>query len=482
MSAARPMPTSADAGGSFEDGVAADAVAADVFPLLMDIGEAMLKCGADVHTVEQLLIRLGRAYGAVRMNVLVITAAILATVTYPGNRELTFSRRVEGEGGTDFARLEALNALCHDCIAAPMTAAELSQRLDVVRAMRPSPWSFYLGGVLSSGGFAVFFGGNVLDGLVAALFALLACAAIRHLKTFTPNTIVFNFGTSLLVGIAIAAVAAVTQLVNVNMVVIGVIMLLIPGLAMTNATRDMLSGDTISGVMRFVESLLWATALALGFMAALWIADAVGFDFDARTATVDWTFWQKALACAVASLGFALFFDVRPRHVPAATLGGLLTWSVFDACAAGLGGVFVPCVLASTFAAVYSEALSRALRVPNAVFFIVSVIPLVPGRSLYYTMYNAVAGDFGACASFAVSTLLYAAGIAAGICLIAAVVQTWDIWRARQTPEDAPAPTAAACARKALCRAETTPAERPSDTLAERASDGPAEGRQKPPD
>ena len=72
------------------------------------------------------------------------------------------------------------------------------------------------------------------------------------------------------------------------------------------------------------------------------------------------------------------------------------------------------------------------LRVPNAVFFIVSVIPLVPGRGLYYTMFNAVAGDGGACASFAVMTLLYAGGIAVGICLIAACVQIWDIFRTRR--------------------------------------------------
>ena len=425
--AARREPSSPEAGGAVEG-----RSAAAIFPLLLDIGEAMIKCGADVHTVEQLLIRLGRAYGAVRMNVLVITAAILVTVTYPGNRELTFSRRVEGEGGTDFYRLERLNALCRDCLACPLSADELAQRFNAIRAMRPAGWSFYLGGALSSGGFAMFFGGTWAAGVAAALFALLVCAAIRHLKAFAPNTLVFNFGTSLLVGIAIATVAGATQLVNVDMVIIGVIMLLIPGLAMTNATRDMLSGDTISGVMRFVESLLWATALALGFMAALWVAGAAGFDFAAQPAAADWLPWQRALIAAVASLGFALFFDVRPRHVPAATLGGFLTWSAFDVLAACLGGIFVPCLVASTFAAVYSEALARMLRVPNAVFFIVSVIPLVPGRGLYYTMFNAVAGDGGACASFAVMTLLYAGGIAVGICLIAACVQTWDIFRARR--------------------------------------------------
>ena len=60
-----------------------------------------------------------------------------------------------------------------------------------------------------------------------------------------------------------------------DMVMIGDIMLLIPGVAMTNATRDMFSGDTVSGIMRFVESLLWAIALALGFMAAIWLAQVI---------------------------------------------------------------------------------------------------------------------------------------------------------------------------------------------------------------
>ena len=52
---------------------------------------------------------------------------------------------------------------------------------------------------------------------------------------------------------------------------IGDIMLLIPGIAMTNSVRDILVGDTISGIMRLIESLVWAGALACGFMSAIWI-------------------------------------------------------------------------------------------------------------------------------------------------------------------------------------------------------------------
>lgn len=52
---------------------------------------------------------------------------------------------------------------------------------------------------------------------------------------------------------------------------IGDIMLLIPGIAITNSIRDMLMGDTIAGIMRLIESILWAGALASGFMASIWM-------------------------------------------------------------------------------------------------------------------------------------------------------------------------------------------------------------------
>ena len=58
-------------------------------------------------------------------------------------------------------------------------------------------------------------------------------------------------------------------------ILIGDIMLLIPGLAMTNAIRNMLLGDTISGVVRLAESLIWAAALAGGFMVALTIVNVL---------------------------------------------------------------------------------------------------------------------------------------------------------------------------------------------------------------
>ena len=52
---------------------------------------------------------------------------------------------------------------------------------------------------------------------------------------------------------------------HVDKIMIGGIMLLIPGIAMTNSIRDMLIGDIVTGLLRFVNSVLIAGAIACGF-------------------------------------------------------------------------------------------------------------------------------------------------------------------------------------------------------------------------
>ena len=51
---------------------------------------------------------------------------------------------------------------------------------------------------------------------------------------------------------------------NVDVVTIGVLMLLVPGVALTNAMRDLVAGDTYSGLSRTAEAILIATGIALG--------------------------------------------------------------------------------------------------------------------------------------------------------------------------------------------------------------------------
>lgn len=62
---------------------------------------------------------------------------------------------------------------------------------------------------------------------------------------------------------------------NVDKVMIGSIMLLIPGIALTNALRDLFAGDTISGILRLLEALIQAGAIACGFALAVFLGGKI---------------------------------------------------------------------------------------------------------------------------------------------------------------------------------------------------------------
>ncbi len=236
---------------------------------LLDMAEAMLNAGAEVNRVEDTLTRMGTAYGASRMNVFVITSSVVITMQFADGSQQTQTRRIRGGGSTDFTLLEQLNALSRRYCAAPFDPSVLKEELHALYQQPRSRWTAFVGHALATGGFALFFGGSAWDCLAAALFGLLLCLMQRRLAPLCENRVVFNLLCSLLLGLVICGVCLLLPVLHTDMIIIGVIMPLIPGLAMTNAIRDMLAGDTISGTLRLTESLLLAGVLAGGFMLAL---------------------------------------------------------------------------------------------------------------------------------------------------------------------------------------------------------------------
>lgn len=237
----------------------------------LDLGEMMLSIGAEVKRVEDTLVRMGNAYGASRMNVFVITSSIVITMAFPDEIELTQTRRILSPGGSDFTKLEELNNLSRRCCLSPMTVSQLQAEIRKLENTQPAQSRIYIGSILAAGGFAVFFGGTLWDGIAAGLFAMVICVFQDYLGTICPNKVIFNLLCSLAVGCGICGCARLIPGLHVDKIMIGDIMLLIPGIAMTNSVRDMLVGDTISGIMRLIESLLWAGSLACGFMISIWM-------------------------------------------------------------------------------------------------------------------------------------------------------------------------------------------------------------------
>lgn len=247
----------------------------EILHQILNMGEMLLNAGAEIKRVEQTINRLGKAYGAARMDVFAITSSIVVTMSFPDGTEITQTRRIEQPAGTDLSRLERLNALSRRCCENGMSIQELAEEMDRIRNEAVSSWYVYLGSVIGAAAFSVFFGGTVQDGIAAGVFALFICFCQNVLSTFCPNRVIFNLLCSLAAGIGIYGVTAAIPALHADKIIIGDIMLLIPGIAMTNAVKDMLVGDTIAGTMRLLESLLWAGALAGGFMASMWLMGGV---------------------------------------------------------------------------------------------------------------------------------------------------------------------------------------------------------------
>lgn len=239
----------------------------ELLHLFLDIGEKMMASGAEVNRIEDTLQRLGRAYGVARMNVFVITSSIVVTMELPDGDKVTQTRRLLGSG-TNFTRMEKINELSRRCCESPMTPEELKCELDHLKG-DIDPRLLYFGSAVAAGSHAIFFGGTFADGVMAAIFGILICYLQIKLPYICQNNMVFNLMASLLSGIGICAITKFIPFLHMDKVMIGDIMLLIPGIAMTNSIRDILIGDTISGIMRLIESLLWAACLALGFMLSI---------------------------------------------------------------------------------------------------------------------------------------------------------------------------------------------------------------------
>ncbi len=387
----------------------------------MDVGEHMLVSGTEVGRVEDAIIRICKAYGAVRVDVLSITSSIITTIETPSGECVTQTRRIT-DRTNDLARIEALNKLSREiCENLPETE-EIQKRLKKIDAIRPMRWYVAaLAAILVASSFTVFFGGNWRDALATLPVAVTVFAFERYALRLKANRIVFNLFVSIVAGALCIATVRLGLGQNLDFIMIGVIMLLIPGMAITGAIEDLLVGDTITGLLRLCESLIAACAIAAGFAVSTYMFGAV--DLVDLTSSGSTGRLVQLLMALIGAGGFGLKFGMkRPLRLCTAALGGFIGWGAY-LLAVYLGcDDFAACFIAAAVGAVYSQVMARAMRAPATVFLVPAIIPLVPGRALYYTMSSAMHGEPELMSGWGTTTALEALAIALGMVVVLVAV------------------------------------------------------------
>lgn len=241
-----------------------------ILDCILDVGEMLLISGAEVNRVENTMQHMATAYGCKRVEPFVITENITITVHTEKENIITQSRRIQSYQ-TDMKKVENCNALSRRVCKETLPLEELKKEVEKIRHSAVYPgWAILLTYGFCAASFTIFFGGSIGDSAASFLGGLVIWVVQKIGRKLEVQNIVLTVLSS-----AAAALCAVTFTglglgASIDKISIGNIMLLIPGLAFTISIRDIISGDTISGLLGVCEALLRALAIAAGFAIVLW--------------------------------------------------------------------------------------------------------------------------------------------------------------------------------------------------------------------
>lgn len=240
------------------------------------LGRRLLECGAEIYRVEESVERICLSYGARSVDVYAVPTAIVATMQQADGAILTQSSRIKSRG-TDLDRVRALNALCRSVCAQPICYKDFQrslQQIDAQLSYSNRTLCFACGGIAAF--FTLLFGGQVPEALLSFVIGFFVQILTAFVNRLNVHTLFSNVLGGIWIGFISLLGAALGIAPHYDVVIIGAIMPLVPGLLITNSIRDMIAGDFMAGISRFFEALISAGAIAAGAaipfgLESLWI-------------------------------------------------------------------------------------------------------------------------------------------------------------------------------------------------------------------
>jgi uncharacterized membrane protein YjjP (DUF1212 family) len=261
-----PKATESDENGvSYEDAVF----------IAVELGEHIMRSGGEISRAEDTVSRICKAYGAITVDVTAIMSVIVVTADF-GDVSINTSRRITEIGSHNLGRLSRLNNLSRQICAQHLKKDEIRQQLNKINSDSSVGMAISIvGGMLAAAGFAVFFGGGILDALFSAVIAVPMTVLMRILSNTKLNNIIAKFIVCFIGGVLALHIGRVVHGCHVDKIVIGDIMNVIPGVLLANSFRDLFSGDVMSGFFRMCTALIDAAAIAVGYAVAILIFGGV---------------------------------------------------------------------------------------------------------------------------------------------------------------------------------------------------------------
>lgn len=365
-------------------------------------GSIMISSGAETHRVEDTVHRILATTHFERADAFVFTTGMVVTLSDPSGETLSISHRVT-DCSQNFGKIAEVNSVSRDFCNGRITLDEAIKKLDWIKTKkRYNSFFLHLGYIFASCGFAVMFGGSILDALGTVFCGII----ISLIQLELGPKIKRGFVTTILSAAAMTITATAVSYIGyhgfhlsfqTHYMIIGGMMPLVPGLAMTTAFRDILQGDYLSAGSRILEALMVAVCVAIGIGTGMSCSDLLGLSetltlsFNLSVANIP-EFLFAVFCAGVAIIGFYILFDTPKKYFFACGLNAALAWAVYlitDCC--GLNGLWAS--FFSTLAAdIFAYYSARILKAPVILFLVAGILPMVPGVSIYQGVYSFLFG------------------------------------------------------------------------------------------
>ena len=380
--------------------------------LALDVGEGMLKNGGEVARVEDTIERICRAYGAVHVEVFTIISMINAAIRMPDGSYSMQLRRVK-QTSNNLNTLEQLNALSRKICRERPSLDEFDDMLHQVKKQQPYPtWLHILASAVGASAFCLFFGGGVIESVITFVIGAIISVVMNYPNArlnSMAKTVISSFIAATFAGLA----SVVIKDLDVNSVIIGAIMLLVPGMIFGTAMRDLFCGDLIAGTLKILQAIIQTLMIGFGYMLSYaligdrLIPEIIEVDDD--------LFIIQLITSFVTSIAFAIVFKTNKRHLINAGIAGVLTYAAYLSLDVLTSSLFWAAFVSSFVAALFAEVNARLKKAPSVVLLMAGVIPIVPGGYLYRSVRDLIRGSNSTAMSALGTAGAVALGIAGGI-------------------------------------------------------------------
>lgn len=391
-----------------------------VLILALHAGEIMMKSGAEIYRVEDTVSRICKACDIPYVEVFATPTGIFLSLDagHSDSDMHTFIKRIKSSR-IDLEKISKINQFSREFTTTDLSVDEglqILKRIDHDKEF--SFWWRVLGAGLITSFFTIMLGGSLVDFSASLVIGVLAYFSTLFFERLRLNSFVSVFCSCMLVALMTMISIRLDLGDHRDLIIIGSIMMFLPGVAITNAVRDFLSGDSLSGLARAAEAIMTAVSIAAGVGVVLRFSGSAlpggGGDVHLLLQFI-WAFLSTA--------GFCFIFNVPRRHIPAGSLVGAAGWLVFQYLEAVGYTNIMACFIGSCTVALLSDLFSRFFKDAATLFIIPGILPLVPGAGMYYAMQAFLDSNLQEAARIGWQTSLMAGGIAVALLIVASVIK-----------------------------------------------------------